>query len=342
MMKLRIAYLDCLRCIAILLVIVLHAMSPILSNPVYYGIPSWYLCLLQNPLNRIGVPLFFMISGYLLLRSPDTLRPSTFYRRHLLRLALPLCTWNLVYLLADALRIGAPVSLYAFLSSLLNRGQSYHMWFVYTMMGIYLTAPFLKRITDACTSRQLFLLLLILIFPTSIRPLLNTVLPVYIYLFDPIMEGYLGFFLLGYMLGHYSSDRLLRAVIYCGGVIGYLWGVLGNLWTASPEHIPLPFNGGYSLNHYLCAAAFFLFCKTVSARHEEALRPLEKPLASASDLVFGVYWIHVLILDVISDLAGSSLSVIQLLGLEVSATVILSFSVMALIAKLPPLRRSLM
>ena len=93
-MKHRITYLDCLRCIAILFVIVLHAMSPILSNPVYYGISSWYLCLLQNPLNRTGVPLFFMISGYLILRSPDTLIPSTFYRRHLLRLALPLCAWN--------------------------------------------------------------------------------------------------------------------------------------------------------------------------------------------------------------------------------------------------------
>ena len=150
-MKHRITYLDCLRCIAILFVIVLHAMSPILSNPVYYGISSWYLCLLQNPLNRTGVPLFFMISGYLILRSPDTLIPSTFYRRHLLRLALPLCAWNLIYLLADALRTGVPVSLDAFFSSLLNRGQSYHMWFVYTMMGIYLAAPFLKRITDACT-----------------------------------------------------------------------------------------------------------------------------------------------------------------------------------------------
>ena len=81
------------------------------------------------------------------------------------------------------------------------------MWFVYTMMGIYLAAPFLKRITDACTGRQLSLLLLLIIFPTSIRPLLNTVLPVYIYLFDPILEGYLGFFLMGYLLGHYSPGR---------------------------------------------------------------------------------------------------------------------------------------
>lgn len=71
----------------------------------------------------------------------------------------------------------------------------------------------------------------------------------------PHPGGYLGFFLMGYLLGHYSPGRRMRAVIYCGGVIGYLWGVLGNLWTSSPKQVPLPFNGGYSLNHYLCAAA---------------------------------------------------------------------------------------
>ena len=157
----------------------------------------------------------------------------------------PLCAWNLIYLLADALRTGVRLfPLTAFFSSLREPRPKLPHVFVYTMMGIYLAAPFLKRITDACTGRQLSLLLLLIIFPTSIRPLLNTVLPVYIYLFDPILEGYLGFFLMGYLLGHYSPGRRMRAVIYCGGVIGYLWGVLGNLWTSSPKQVPLPSTAG--------------------------------------------------------------------------------------------------
>ena len=156
-----------------------------------------------------------------------------------------------------------------------------------------------------------------------------------------VFVNYLGFFLMGYLLGHYSPGRRMRAVIYCGGVIGYLWGVLGNLWTSSPKQVPLPFNGGYSLNHYLCAAALFLLCKTVCTHHERDLRPLEKMLASASNLVFGVYWIHVLILDSIADLLGGSVSVIQLLSLEISLTVVISFCAAMLIAKIPFLKKIL-
>lgn len=68
---------------------------------------------------------------------------------------------------------------------------------------------------------------------------------------------------------------------------------------------------------------------------------MEKTLASASNLVFGVYWIHVLILDSIADLLGGSVSVIQLLSLEISLTVIISFCVAMLIAKIPFLKKIL-
>lgn len=64
-------------------------------------------------------------------------------------------------------------------------------------------------------------------------------------------------------------------------------------------------------------------------------------LASASNLVFGVYWIHVLILDSIADLLGGSVSVIQLLSLEISLTVVISSCVAMLIAKIPFLKKIL-
>ena len=188
-------------------------------------------------------------------------------------------------------------------------------------------------------------------FLASCSVLLITLIPTLFYViviavygtpyWGEIFTNYLGFFLMGYLLGHYSPGRRMRAVIYCGGVIGYLWGVLGNLWTSSPKQVPLPFNGGYSLNHYLCAAALFLLCKTVCTHHERDLRPLEKMLASASNLVFGVYWIHVLILDSIADLLGGSVSVIQLLSLEISLTVVISFCAAMLIAKIPFLKKIL-
>ncbi len=57
-MKQRIPYLDFLRCLAILFVIVLHSITPVIINPKFYSCTTWYLCMLINPLVRTGVPLF--------------------------------------------------------------------------------------------------------------------------------------------------------------------------------------------------------------------------------------------------------------------------------------------
>lgn len=66
----RMAELDLLRCLAILMVVTLHAAAPLLSDPALMGTPAWYFCLLLDPFSRTGVPLFFMLSGFLLLRDP--------------------------------------------------------------------------------------------------------------------------------------------------------------------------------------------------------------------------------------------------------------------------------
>ena len=70
-MRERIPYLDALRCLAIFLVVLLHNDAPVVVNTACYGRPSWYLCMFLDGAVRLGVPLFFMISGSLLLSRPE-------------------------------------------------------------------------------------------------------------------------------------------------------------------------------------------------------------------------------------------------------------------------------
>ena len=88
-MKQRILYLDFLRCLAICFVVVLHSIASTLVNPEFYQCSTWYLCMLINPFVRTGVPLFFMISGYLLLRRPNTEHIGDFYRHNIPKLVIP-------------------------------------------------------------------------------------------------------------------------------------------------------------------------------------------------------------------------------------------------------------
>lgn len=200
------------------------------------------------------------------------------------------------------------------------------MWFIYTLIGIYLMCPFLYRIVVLCTSKELLILIIIVLFPTTIRPLINTIQPIYIYLFDPFLEGYLGYFLLGFWLGKSDLSKNSRILIYLLGIVGYIGGVVGNLLTSSKEAIPLPFNGGYSLNHYLTAAAIFVFVRAIFRQHRNSGK-LCSIFSNLSDLVFGVYWIHVLVLEAVTNLLGDNISVLQYIILVSGLTIFISFGV---------------
>ena len=341
-MNKRYSYLDFLRCLAIFFVVVLHVVTPVLTNTGLYGSTSWYLCLFQNSLNRAGVPLFLMISGFLMLRDERTRDVGSFYKKRLPRLVLPLAVWNGIYYVGYALQGGEAISPVTYLRQLLNNGSAYHFWFVYTLLGIYLIAPFLKRIVDAAGVKEQIILLVIVMFPGAIRPWLNMAGPIYIFLFDPLMESYIGYFLLGYLLGSQNLNKKLRIGVYLGGVAGFLIGSVGNLVTASPEGIPLPFNMAYGMNHYLCAGAIFVLVKTFFEKHEAGLARLEKPLATLSGLVFGVYWVHVAVLELVSGFLSGDMPLPLLLVQETFLTLVLSLGVSWVISKIPGVQKCLL
>lgn len=341
-MKKRVMYLDFLRCIAICFVIILHVMTPFLPSPGLYGSRAWWFCLLQNPINRTGVPLFFMISGYLMLKNPGTRDIGGFYKKHFPRILIPLAIWNAVYYLGQARTAKTVPSLSKCLSALFVNGSSYHFWFIYTLIGIYLLTPFLKRIVDACSTKELAVFFLIVIFPGAIRPMINLSLPVYIKLFEPVVESYVGYFLMGYLLGSQTLGRKARILFYLGGLLGYFIGVYGNYAEASAESIPLTYNTGYYLNHYLCAAALFVLAKALFERWQDKLSWAEAPLAKLSDIIFGVYWVHVLVLNRVAARLGGEMPLLRLMLLEIVLTTAISYAAALVLSYIPVLRKCLM
>ena len=188
---------------------------------------------------------------------------------------------------------------------------------------------------DSCSWNQLLLLVGIILLPTTFQPLLNLLQPVYINLFGPLMEGYLGYFLLGYWLGSQRLSPRGRLLLYCLSIAGYCIAVLGNLAEASPQGILLPFNGGYRLHHYFTAAAVFVLVHTAFEGRAKAAASLSGPLAWLSSRVFGVYWVHVLVLEGVTRAVGSQMTILQFVGIRLGLTVVLSFAFAAAATKIP-------
>ena len=282
------------QCLAILLVIALHVTAPIMVSPTLAQTNTWLACMVLDPLVRVGVPLFLMISGCLMLDDPRLREITPFYKKQLPKLLIPLVVWNGIYFAVAVLTGSQPLSLSVFLQLLLGQGVKYHMWYIYMLLGIYLICPFLRRLIETCTPRQILLLFGIILFSSTLRPALNQILPFQVVLFGPMLEGLVGYVLLGWLLGRQELSRRTRLLVYLGGVAGYAVHLVGNLLYARPEQSYLPFESGYAFPHYLIAAALFVWVRTFFSCHAQALRPAQKPLRLCAQVVFGVYWVCLL------------------------------------------------
>ena len=82
-----IYWVDLIRVLAIYLVVVIHV-SGQMTN-VWGKIPEaqWIISDIYGGLARVGVPLFFMLSGYLLLPRSESLR--SFYGKRMLKIVVP-------------------------------------------------------------------------------------------------------------------------------------------------------------------------------------------------------------------------------------------------------------
>jgi len=284
------------------------------------------------------VPLFFMISGYLMLRSSRTLEPFPFYRRRIPRVLVPFLVWDVIYFISSGLNGNPDMSLRRFFQELFWQGSSYHFWFVYTILGLYLLSPFLKRIVDGCTRPQLWTFLLVILLPVTVTHFLNVFSPVPIYLSAPLMEGYTGYFLFGYLLGTAELSPGQRRLVYLGGLAGAVTNVLGNYLSSSPEAMNMVFNAGYSVTHYLTAGAVFLLAKSLLADRGS----WEKPLRRWSDLTYGIYLSHALLLTVSLNALPAGLHPVLLVGGAFVLSLLSSTALIWVCSRIPLLRKLLL
>ena len=296
----RLLFPDLLRSLAICLVIGLHTVSSTVADGSLLGTRVWWTCNVLGLVCRAGVPLFFMISGYLLLSDPRTADPLSFYRRRLGRLLLPFLFWDAVCYLLRGLMGGEALSLKVFLQELAERGSDDHLWFLYQIFALYLLAPFLRMIVERARRRDLWVLLgVVLLVPTVLR--LVNIVQSYLWIapFKTPIEGYVGFFLLGYLLGTGETapgTRYFSCVLALLALVGAAWG---NRFWSRPDRMNLFFNEGYALNHYFTASAFFLLARSLETRLGEGWR---KTAAAASGLSFGVYFCHMPLLRIWASL----------------------------------------
>jgi surface polysaccharide O-acyltransferase-like enzyme len=245
-------------------------------------------------LSRVGVPLFFMLSGFLLLsKQEDT---WTFLRKRAAKIIVPFIVWSIVYdvlwnhAFADT---GFTLSAVASLFIRILRGpRAAHLWFFYSLIGLYAFTPILRLfVANAKRSDLWYYIVLWLIC----MPVLYIVLE-----FTPVesgfelqyFTGYVGYFLLGLVLGGLDLTPRLRWLALGIFLAGFAFTFAVFQFNLPPENNELVFRSYPSLNIVLMGSAAFLLLRRLGERVDMKHAGWLKVFSEAS---FGIYLVHSLI-----------------------------------------------
>lgn len=183
--------MDVTRAVACSMVVLLHV------SAVYFHAfsPQWGESNFLDSATRCCVPLFFMLSGALLLEKEESI--AQFYRRRIPRILWPLVFWTVAYLCVVG---DSKVSVFTYAANY-ALGSYGHLWYFYSLLGLYLAAPFLGKVLRSSNDREIAILFGIWFFFACILTQLRMIL---LPAWDPInlygaqfFSGYMGFFLLG-------------------------------------------------------------------------------------------------------------------------------------------------
>lgn len=296
--KQRVMYLDLLRVVAIFLMMVLHIASGYLnSTPV--GSVNWHAANVYESLVRCCVPIFLMISGRFFL---DPNREYTFEKimtKNIKKLAIAFGIWSFAYAIYACLADSdhsVTHCIKTFIQQFLT--GHYHMWFLFTLAGIYLCVPFLRKITvDKKLTGQMLLVAAVFLF---VLPFLEDVLP-FVDGILQVINSDIGFGLLGahvfyFVLGYYISAVLVPVKWYIlsfiGGIGALIYISLGTYHLSEQAGSSVQSLYQYETLPVLLEsiAVFLLFRKLFEqAALSEKVERILKRLSADS---FGMYLVH--------------------------------------------------
>lgn len=132
----RIGWVDNLRALACLMVVLIHSTTYAITAAGAPGDHHWEVANLLNSASRAGVPLFFMISGYLFFGERRA------GKKHFIRIGLCILFYSAVALVYMA--VLTPIDAGNALRQLLRKPVFYHLWFFYAVGVIYLLSPLIR------------------------------------------------------------------------------------------------------------------------------------------------------------------------------------------------------
>ena len=303
--KKRIIWMDISRTVAIIFVVICHVIET-----EYYSVRmgklsvSNELWLFENiffTLGRLGVPLFLMLTGTLMLNREYNIKQ--FYKKSLLPLFLTTEIWTVINYFYHCIQYSVEFSLKNLIANMafVKNSPLNHMWYTPMILGIYLVIPFVAKALKNVRFSDVLLPLIVSFGAFSIVPIFNAIAGEVISFFPDanliINVGFLGsLYGMVMILGHYvGKEALLQKVpsiiLILIFVVSFALNTLGARYFYSNELFHSDIFGWYTSPFIIVSAVcLFELIKRIP------IKECPKTVLLISKGSFAIYLIHNLVL----------------------------------------------
>lgn len=282
------AELGILRIAATLAVLLLHTCNTLSNNRELFSLSQeqyQFFSIIKSLMNW-AVPVFFMITGSLLLDKEKIITYEQVFKKYIKRMVVVLFVFGVPFSLIEQIANAKAFAFYMILESIANvvTGNSWgHLWYLYGLIGWYLVMPVIKAFVNIANKEAVQYLLGILFIFDFIIPIINRILNIKIGFEMPLTAYYVFYVILGYYLFYLARTKKARLMISL--FVGVFTAGMIVLCRILSDDV-------YGLTGYaspliviLSISIFAMVCQCKLVKFNDLIKTIDK-------YCFGVYLIH--------------------------------------------------
>lgn len=343
----RIEWVDVARSLAVFCVISCHAVEEIypfdLSSMMVISFQARIVVFGWMFLGRLGVPIFLVLTGYLLLRrNYDLEKTKKFWIHKCIPLLVTTEVWIFIYWLLAAVRnrffdFGQLVCELLFL----RPADINHLWYLPMILGIYVFIPIIANAINKFPVKILRRILVLPVIYLFLVPYLN-------YVF--YLNGYRSLSSLvdlSYSGGIYGTYIILGYFLFQRKIFGRSWKwlftiLLVLLWIAAIVNQEIFYQHGVEYKYwYDSIYVFFMSVIIINLLSQIKTIPLKDIFLLIAKYSFGIYLIHNIILTLLIQLLPQTIDRMMKTVILTVLTFLLSFLLVIVISRIKKIRKIL-
>ena len=262
--------IDILRIFAFVFIVMLHTLNR------QYGLTVW---MSGYAVISIGVNLFIIISGYLLLDRTETVKE--FFRKRFFSILPLFIIFNIIY-----------IYFYNHSFITIKKISAPHFWYIYMILGLYLLTPWLRKVLQYA-EKETFYVVVLWFLCNVFNPYMQFfTFPKIPFSHFPI-TGFIGYYILGYYLKkyRYKLEKIPFICVIGVYITGFLISVLSTKYVlVTTGNRISDFFDKNSLGTFFMSVSFFIFWIKFNFKNRN------KVIRMISDSTYFAYLIHIIIL----------------------------------------------